>query len=269
MKIGACRKYASGRFGGVLPELDWTHPALIASIAAAGLSLIGITLTAANQRWTADNSNYVTAFAAGLLVSTAVLHLFPEAVEASEHGAFYILAGYVFMQASGYVFGRPARDPENANQNQSAITPAVLGIGFHSFVDGLEYPFLFEYDVMTGVLAASGLVMHELAEGIVIFALLKQTRMATAKAVFIAIVAAALSTPLGAILSLHYVGDANESTIAAFLGIAAGVLLYVGASHLPRHIAGREKRVWPFWFAGAALALLVASGHEGNIIPGL
>ncbi|MEO0878798.1 MAG: ZIP family metal transporter [Pseudomonadota bacterium] len=247
-------------------DLEWTHPALIASLTAAGLSLFGISLSAFNQKLTAANSHYVTAFAAGLLVSTAILHLFPEALEASPHGAFYILAGFVFMQASGYIFARPATERDGLTR--AAVTPAILGIAFHSFVDGLEYPFLFEYDVNAGVLAAAGLVMHELAEGVVIFALLKQTRIGTLLAVILAIFAAALTTPLGAILSLQYVGGADEATIAAFLGIAAGVLIYVGAAHLPRHIAGREHQVWPAWFAGSALALVVALGHDADIIPG-
>jgi zinc and cadmium transporter len=52
------------------------------------------------------------------------------------------------------------------------ITPA-LGIGFHSFVDGIIYAVTFNVSVFTGVLAAIGMVLHEFPEGVITYMLLQ------------------------------------------------------------------------------------------------
>jgi zinc transporter ZupT len=45
----------------------------------------------------------------------------------------------------------------------------MVGIGFHSFIDDVIYSVAFNVSVLTGVLAAIGMVLHEFPEGIVTF----------------------------------------------------------------------------------------------------
>ena len=51
-----------------------------------------------------------------------------------------------------------------------------------SFVDGLEYPMLSACELLTGLLAASGLILHEFAEGVIVFAVLRTLGMGSAGA---------------------------------------------------------------------------------------
>jgi zinc transporter ZupT len=43
----------------------------------------------------------------------------------------------------------------------------MLGIGFHSFIDGFIYAITFTVSIFTGLLAATGMVLHEFPEGII------------------------------------------------------------------------------------------------------
>jgi zinc transporter ZupT len=48
----------------------------------------------------------------------------------------------------------------------------MIGIGFHSFIDGLVYSITFTVSIFTGMLAAIGMVLHEFPEGIITYLLL-------------------------------------------------------------------------------------------------
>jgi len=49
---------------------------------------------------------------------------------------------------------------------------AAEGIGIHSLVDGVVYTVTFNISLLTGVLAGTGLVVHEFAEGVITYLVL-------------------------------------------------------------------------------------------------
>ncbi len=211
------------------------HPALIASLVAAAVATLGVVTTLLNRDWAKSQSDGFAAFASGLLISTAILHLIPEGVYLSGYGAWLVLAGYVFFYSTGLLF-------RSGNEKEFSATAPVAGIAFHSFVDGLEYPILFEHDLFSGGIATSGLILHELAEGMVVFALLEKANFKAAAAAALALVVAALTTPLGALASLSFAPSLSDEAIGMLMSVAAGALLYVGAHHLPQHIRYHRRR---------------------------
>lgn len=242
-----------------------SEAAFVASLAAAALAVFGVAIAALNLGWAERRRYAVTAFASGVLVATAILHLIPEGLGASRFGAALVFAGYVVMYAIGEIFGAA---PQEQGGRLIAF-PAIIGIGFHSFVDGLEYPILFAHDVFTGLLATSGLIVHELAEGVIVFTILRGAGARTAAAVGLALIVAAATTPLGAFMSLRLMGGLGEETVGSLMSLAAGALLYVGATHLPRHLGPeRRLRAFPSFVLGAALAgaLALTHGLEGGHI---
>ena len=243
-----------------MPALESIHPAMLASFVAAGVACTGIFLTLVNRNWTERNSDGFAAFASGLLIATAVLHLIPESLAVSDLAPWLILAGYLILFTTGLIFGvnKKAEDP-----SKIAMAAPIFGIGFHSFVDGLEYPVLFKYDIFSGLMATSGLILHELAEGVVVFALLRRAKVRTPVAVVLALVAAALTTPLGAFVSLQFVSTMSQETVGALMSLAAGALLYVGAGHLPQHIRDKSKRsLWLIFLAGILVASVLTLTHN-------
>ncbi|MDG4603593.1 MAG: ZIP family metal transporter [Defluviicoccus sp.] len=115
-------------------------------------------------------------------------------------GPFYLLAGYLFVHIfnrfiTAYVCDRPT-----TAQYAIGLIP-MLGIGFHSFIDGMIYSVTFSVSVFTGALAAIGMVLHEFPEGIVTYVLMIRAGFSDRKPFLLAFLAAALTTPLGTLAS--------------------------------------------------------------------
>ena len=59
-----------------------------------------------------------------------------------------------------------------ATEIVDVVPLSMIGIGFHSFIDVLVYSITFTVSFFTGMLAASGMVLHEFPEGIITYLLL-------------------------------------------------------------------------------------------------
>jgi zinc transporter ZupT len=133
----------------------------------------------------------------------------------------------------------------------------MLGIGLHSLVDGIIYSVTFNVSVFTGVLAAIGMVLHEFPEGIVTFVLLERGGFSRRRSALYAFWAAAISTPLGTLVSYPFVSDIRRSTLGILLAISAGALVYVGASHLLPTVERENRRYSLLALAAGVLIAVV------------
>ena len=227
--------------------------ALAASLVAALIASVGLTAAVLTRGWAERNAPYFTAFAAGVLVTTA-LTLLPEAAMSTPVAPFAALIGYLVLYGVNLGFKRSAG---------SVIAP-LAAIGLHSFVDGLEYGILFEHDTYTGLLASLGLIAHEFAEGVILYAVLRGAGLRATVALLGAFAGAAVTTPLGALASQPLLGALGPVGIGTLLAGAAGALLYVGATHLPTHL-NREGRpgLIVVYLLGVALSLSLSATHLG------
>ena len=229
-------------------------PAVLASLLAALVASLGLAGAAWRAGWAERHAGTLTAFAAGVLV-TAGLALLPEAASASARAPLAALAGYLLLYGSSLA----------ASGRASAAAAPLLAISLHSFVDGLEYGVLFEHDPQLGLAASVGLIAHEFAEGVVLFALLRAVGLRVRPALVLAFLGAAVTTPLGAAASQPLLGVLDEGGTGLLLGGAAGALLYVGATHLPAHLGGPGGRargpVVLAYLAGVALSLSLVLDH--------
>ena len=136
----------------------------------------------------------------------------------------------------------------------------MLGIGFHSFIDGFIYSIAFTVSLLTGVLATVGMVLHEFPEGIVTYLLLVKGGIAQRRAMWLAFVAAAATTPLGMLVSWPLVSRIDRLTLGALLAVSAGALVYVGATHLLPRADQEHKRYSLVALAGGvAVAIIIVS----------
>jgi zinc transporter ZupT len=67
--------------------------------------------------------------------------------------------------------------------------------------------------------------------------------------------AAAITTPLGALVSYPFISNIKESTLGALLALSAGALVFVGASHLLPAVEKENKR---YSLISLAVGILVA-----------
>jgi zinc transporter ZupT len=224
------------------------------SLLAAVVTTIGIYVIRHFEGWGRRNSTYFSCFAAGVLIAVSFLHIIPKSLGMNEQAPLYLLAGYVFMHLfnrfiTAYVCDK---NPEFA----IGLVP-LLGIGFHSFLDGVVYSITFTVSTFTGILAAMGMVLHEFPEGIITYILLIRGGGGPKQSLWLAFLAAAVSTPLGTLVSYPMISRIEPSLLGALLSVSAGALIYVGATHLLPH-AERE----PAKYSLLALAggILVAAG---------
>jgi zinc and cadmium transporter len=229
---------------------------LLASGLACVVTTVGIYIIGWFEPWAKRNAVYFMSFAAGVLISVSFVHIIPKSFEMNPSAPIFLLLGFMGL----YLFNRflnvfvcQQRDcPELA----MGIVP-MLGIGFHSFLDGMIYSVTFNVSIFTGIVAAIGMVLHEFPEGIVTFVLLDRANFDRRRSVLYAFLAAGISTPLGTVLSYPLIQKIDQATLGLLLALSAGALVYVGASHLLPEVEKENRR---YTLISLITGILVAIG---------
>jgi zinc transporter ZupT len=235
---------------------------LLASLLACGVTTAGIIAIGRYEKWGTDNAVYFMSFAAGVLVSVSFIHIIPKSIEMNASAPLFLLAGFLAL----YLFNRflnayVCQEYERANLTLGLIP--MFGIGLHSFLDGVIYSVTFNVSIFTGVLAAIGMVLHEFPEGIVTFLLLERGGFNKKKSAWYAFLAAAISTPLGALVSYPIIEKIERPILGALLAFSAGALVYVGASHLLPAVERENKKYSLLAMAVGILVAIVIVASKG------
>jgi zinc and cadmium transporter len=231
-------------------------PPFIASLCAATVTTAGIAAIRRYQDWALRNASYFACFAAGVLISVSFLHIVPKAIALSATAPLFVLTGYLFMHLfnrfiTAFVCDRPATE-----DYALGLVP-MLGIGLHSFIDGIVYSVTFSISAFTGILVSIGMVLHEFPEGVFTYVLLRKGGIRERSALWAAVFAAAITTPLGTVASFPIINRIDPLILGSLLALSAGALIYVGASHL-LPMAERQPRRFNLVALGAGV--LVALG---------
>lgn len=232
-------------------------PVLFTSLLAALVTTTGIYVINKFSKWGEKNTTYFIAFAAGVLISVSFTHIVPKSFGMNHYSPFYLLIGYFSL----YIFNR-FLDAYVCHKTGNSkyvfgVIPAI-GIGIHSFIDGVIYSVTFSVSIYTGLLAAIGMVLHEFPEGIVTFLLLVRSGFSKKKSILYAFLTAAITTPLGTLVSWPFINNLTPEILGILLSLSAGALIYVGASHLLPKIEEEKKRFSILaLFVGILTALLI------------
>ncbi|BAZ94040.1 ZIP family metal transporter [Thiohalobacter sp. COW1] len=233
----------------------WT--ALIASSLAALVTSLGIYTIRRFTAWGHRNTTYFMCFAAGVLVSASFLHIIPKSFSMNPQAPFWLLAGFLGL----HLFNRFVtafvceRDPERKDYAIGLIP--MLGIGLHSLIDGFIYSITFTVSILTGYLATLGMVLHEFPEGIITYLLLVRGGIAERRAVLLAFLAAAATTPLGMLVSYPFISAIDRDMLGALLSLSAGALVYVGATHLLPRAEQEHRRYSLVALAGGVFVAMI------------
>lgn len=237
--------------------------ALAASSLAALVTSIGIYTIRNFAEWGQRNTTYFICFAAGVLISASFLHIIPKSFSMNTHAPLYLLTGFFGL----YFFNRfitafvCQKDPGKAQYN-IGIVP-MIGIGFHSLIDGFVYSISFTVSIFTGFIATTGMILHEFPEGIITYLLLRKGGFKERSALIFALVAAALTTPLGMLISYPAIKVIDKSMLGALLSLSAGTLVYVGATHLlPRAEHEHKKYSFVALGGGILVAIIIVLSKE-------
>ena len=194
----------------------------------------------------------VMAFAAGIIVATALVDLLPEAIEliGSERAPFMAgvaaVIGYLiyatveaFIHQSSYEHGHdPEQDPYAPHEHEVAaqgngsgllgwIAPA--GLILHSTLDGLAIGLGFEAGNEVGLIVLLAVVVHDFADGLNIVTLALAGGRGRAGALILLGIDAA-ATVIG--IAISQVIRLEPEQLGLVIGVMAGAFIAIGASHL-------------------------------------
>jgi len=77
------------------------------------------------------------------------------------------------------------------------------------------------------------------------------------KAMLLALFAAALTTPLGMLVSYPFISEINQPMLGALLSLSAGALIYVGATHLLPRAEQEHKKYSVVALGGGVLVAII------------
>ena len=221
------------------------------------------------------------AFGGGFLLAAALLELVPESVErGSSSMPVFIALGYLVVYLGEQLFNvhlhtipdvrepdhAPGPVPLNTLTAASLLLPAtalatLMAFNIHDFIDGLAIGAAMVRSDTLGVLAFLAVLSHELPAGFVIAAVIRASGRGRTTAL-LAGASIGVITLLG-IAVPFWVGEVSEFAADAFLALAAGSFIYIGASILiPAVETGRSRLALVMVGLGFAVFYLTAQGVE-------
>ncbi len=213
-------------------------------------------------------------FSTGLLLSTALLNMLPEAFEApNAHPASLfatLLCGLLlfFLLEKTDLYRHNHHHEGDAHQHHHGFDrhqagrggwSVLLGDGIHNFCDGLIIAAAFSVNTKLGVLTALAIVAHEIPQEIGNFLVLCNAGFSRKRALGYNLLSG-LASVLGGVLGFFVLGPWHDG-FAYLLTLSASSLLYVAMSDLIPQLQHpldlRETLLQVSWL-GAGLGLIAA-----------
>ena len=163
--------------------------ALATSALAALVTSIGIYTIRRFADWGHRNTTYFMCFAAGVLISASFLHIIPKSFSMNPQAPIWLLVGFLGLHMFNRFFTAFVCEKDPDKKEYAIGVVPMLGIGFHSFIDGFIYSIAFTVSILTGFLATMGMVLHEFPEGIITYLLLVRGGFSERKSMFLAFLA--------------------------------------------------------------------------------
>ena len=177
-------------------------------------------------------------FTAGVLIAVCFFDIIPEMFSIIyEHkidntpSLLALLAGFLLIHVlEKYAIIHNSHEGEYATHRHPEVgVISVLGLVFHSFLDGVGIGLGFMINLHVGTLVAIAVVAHDFSDGLNTVSLMLINKN-TKKAAFVFLILDAIAPVLGVISTRFFV--IPHEFLAIYLGFFAGFLLYIGASDL-------------------------------------
>ncbi len=251
-----------------------SHPASpaaalgFAALTGVGM-LVGVWAVRRFERWAIEHTGELIAFASGLLVSGALIHLISRSAELSGSGAFgWALASFLLLYIVEahfipHVHARGESIIEEPTHRRASIGPLVVaGLGVHSIVDGLAVGAGLSVGTVIGSITLVLVMVHKIPVGIASMSALYHSGVPGRRAVWISS-GLAMITPLTVTLSYVVFRGVSDDVLGILLALAGGSFLYVGAADLLPEGQARGRPVNTLMFIlGIAVMVALKIGVE-------
>ena len=240
---------------------------LLTAVGVGGATVIGALIGFAFKELSLKFSNTIVSFAAGIMLSAAVLGLILPAVEYGGNlGVFIavmgILVGGVCINLSDrlvpHIHKLVGLDSDGMNGKTRGVLLFVIAIGIHNLPEGIAAGVGFGAgDVGNAILIASGIALHNIPEGMVIIAPMLASGISP-KRTFVCATVTGIAEVVGTLIGYFAVSVA--SVILPFaLAFAGGAMLFVISEEMiPEcHSSSEECKVTYAFLCGFCAMLVL------------
>lgn len=229
---------------------------VIYSFLAGFATLFGVLLAKRFENWIRKNVVFLISFAIGVLLANAFFHLLPESIKITNFAFYWVLGTIIFLYLIEHlmiIHACPVRSNPALSEKGRGASPiagtsngacreekcevhtlgtmSLVGLSFHSLIDGMVIGASFGASFILGALVSLAIIFHKTAEGVCTYTLLLQDHILNKKAFLLSFLVV-LATPLGAILTFLWIQNIRPEILGYLLSIAAGSFIYIGASDL-------------------------------------
>jgi ZIP family zinc transporter len=207
---------------------------------------------------------FVLAFAAGALVSSALLDVIPDALDLLERSGAPLHHHYVmFACCLGFLAFYLLEQATHSGADEHDLQPSSVaglwgatGIGVHSLLDGVAIGEAFHAGAGVGWIVAMAVIVHKFADGVSTVGILMSTGRSPRVANAVLVVTSL--APLAG-LALQSFVPLPLYMLAFVLGWFAGVFLYLGAAALipAAHATSHSRWLPAATLCGVALVFVV------------
>jgi len=220
------------------------------------------------KKWEDTFTLQLTAFAAGVMLTTALLHLLPEALEEAGNQQSIFTAVFVgivlfFLLERLVLWFHHHHEAHGPKPSALLIT---VGDSLHNFVDGVAISAAFQVDMRLGIITALAVAFHEIPQEIADFVTLIRSGVSPKKALQLNFFSA-LASILGAVMT-YILGESVEAFLPLIVAFSAGMFLYIALSDLIPELhhstkSSSQKWIQIIWFfAGIILTFSVTTLTE-------
>ena len=189
---------------------------------------------------TRRSEGFVFSFGSGILLGTGFLHMMPEAAEllGASIGVAVLCGFLMLLIVEKFVMVHPCEEM-GCNFHQLGMS-AYLGISLHSLVDGLALGASLN-DVRLSFVVFLAILFHKIPYAFSLGSLLCLGDHSRNRIVAL-ILAFAVLTPLGAVLTWMAARTLPESMLGWALGFSAGNFLFIATSDLLPQLKLHDRR---------------------------
>lgn len=208
---------------------------------------------------------YLVSFAAGVILTTAFLDLFPEAAEQAESLGLEVnifLPAFLGVITSFFIerFLLWFHHHEHTHGIKPTIFLITIGDGIHNFIDGITIAATYIANPTLGLMTTIAIVAHEIPQEIADFSILIHSGLSKKKALIINLLSA-ITAVIGGVLGYYFLNNFKPG-LPILLAFSAGIFIYISCSDLipDLHRDYKEQKKWiqalPF-IAGVMLIFLL------------
>jgi len=204
---------------------------LIATFGVSAISLLGGIFFISKKTIHKQFLSYVVSFAAGVMLTNAILGLLPEAFEEADGSNIFLpllLGIVVFFFLERFLLWFHHHDDDH--DAKPSTTLILFGDIFHNTFDGIAIAAAFIAHPTAGFVTALAIAAHEIPQEIADMGILIHNGMDKTRALFLNFITA-LTAILGGVIGFFFL-EKIEGILPLFLAFTSGTFIYIACSDL-------------------------------------